>query len=125
MWWKITLIVVAVLVIAGVAYAYLSPPDPNVGDPVKLQVTFSPEEQARIDTVTVSRAELAAATCDQGAKCYLAVNGVVYDMAAFPKWARGQHHGVRAGTDATEKFVGSSHAKAYLEKLPVVGRLGS
>lgn len=71
--------------------------------------------------MTISPDELSKATCDEDAKCWIAVDGVVYDMGVFPKWARGVHHGVKAGADGTEKFVKSGHAVAILQKMPVVG----
>ncbi|GAB3624958.1 hypothetical protein GCM10027418_30440 [Mariniluteicoccus endophyticus] len=121
----IVLGVVVVLVLGATAFALLNPPSPEVGNRGKLEVAFTAEERQKIDTVSVTPAELAAARCEDGQRCWLAVDGVVYDMSVFPKWARGRHHGVEAGTDATEKFVKSGHARAYLEKMPVVGRLGS
>lgn len=120
-------IVLGIVVVVGVVSAYvLLQPNPNVGDRTKLSRTYSAEEQRRIDTVTIPRTELAAATCQNGAKCYVAVNGVVYDMNSFPDWMKsGVHHGVAAGTDGTEAFVKSGHARDKLQGLPVVGRLGS
>lgn len=52
------------------------------------------------------------------------MNGVVYDVSGYRGWAKdGRHHGIDAGTDATEQFVKSAHARAKLEGMPVVGRL--
>lgn len=121
--WLIALAVVVLLTV-GVTLFLVFKPAPNVGDRSKLQISRTAEDQRKIDTVTITPAQLADATCDAGKKCWIAVDGVVYDMSVFPKWARGEHHGVKAGTDATEKFVGSGHAAAYLQKMPVVGRLG-
>lgn len=112
---------VVVVLVAVTAWALLTP-NPNVGDRGKLDRAFSAAERQKIETVTVTPAELAAATCENGAKCWIAVNGVVYDMGGFPKWARGEHHGVKAGADDTVKFVKSGHARMYLEKMSVVGR---
>ncbi|NKE10678.1 MULTISPECIES: cytochrome b5 domain-containing protein [Kocuria] len=123
----IVIVVVAAIAVVGtlaaIAFALLNPPSPNVGDAGKLEITFSSEEQRKIKEVTVTPQELEAATCDDGADCWIAVNGVVYDMSVFPDWARGRHHGIKAGTDATEKFVGSGHGRDILERMPVVGRL--
>lgn len=121
--WLIIIGVVVLLVVAGVAFAYLKPPGPNMDDPAKLEVVFSPEERQRLEAVSVSPRELAQATCEEGQRCWIAVDGVVYDMGAFPGWSRGRHHGVEAGGDATEAFVRSNHARQILEKMPVVGRL--
>ncbi|WP_392467056.1 cytochrome b5 domain-containing protein [Arsenicicoccus cauae] len=120
-WIIVTVVVVAVL--AASAF-YLLRPNPNVGDESKLERTYSVEEQRRLDTVTVTGAELAAATCLDGARCYVAVQDVVYDMSGFPSWIKqGRHHGLQAGTDATAAFVRSGHARDKLQSMPVVGRL--
>lgn len=122
--WLIAGGVVVLLIGIITAWALLTP-SPNAGDRTKLDVQFTPAEIATLDARTVTGQELTAATCDDGQQCWVAVNGVVYDMSVFPKWARGRHHGVDAGTDATQRFVGSGHARAILEKMPVVGRLAS
>lgn len=97
-------------------------PNPMVGDRGKLVVAHNPQQQAVLDTVSVSAAELAAADGSAG-PAWIAVDGVVYDVSGVPAWARGRHHGVRAGTDATDQFVASGHGSRQLERLPVVGRL--
>lgn len=121
----ITIAVIALAVTIGAtAYAYLKP-NPHAGDTSKLGVTFTAVEKQRLDAVAITPIELAAATCEEGARCYVAVNDVVYDVSGYPRWARqGRHHGVTAGTDATDAFVGAGHTGPFLEKLPVVGRLG-
>ena len=118
MWtWIIAIVVVAIALCTWMA---MKPP-PNVGDRTKLERSFSQSETQLINTVTISPDELSKATCDEDAKCWIAVDGVVYGMGVFPKWARGVHHGVKAGADGTEKFVKSGHAVAILQKMPVVG----
>ena len=114
------IIVVLVLVALAVAWALLH--NSNAGDRTKLDREFSSAEQQTIDTVTITSDELAEATCADGAQCWIAVNGVVYDLGSSSAWQGGSHHGVSAGTDATEAFVGSGHGRQVLEKLPVVGR---
>ncbi len=116
----ITGIIVLVLAI-GVGIFIMLAPSPNVGDATKLQRTFSTEEQARIDSVTVTTTELAKHDGQEGRSAWIAVNGVVYDVTE--KWTDGKHHGLEAGQDLTEKFVASGHARQTLEKLPVVGSL--
>ncbi|MDO5698645.1 MAG: cytochrome b5 domain-containing protein [Dermatophilus congolensis] len=85
--------------------------------------SFSAEAQRTLDTVRVTPTQLREADCVDGHKCWIAVNGVVYDIAGSSKWNSGQHYGVTAGTDATEQFVDSGHAAAKLNDLPVVGTL--
>lgn len=114
------IIVVLVLVALAVAWMLLHPS--NAGDRTKLDRPFTSAEQQTLDTVDVTADQLAQAACTGGAQCWIAVNGVVYDLGSSPAWKDGSHHGVRAGTDATEDFVRSGHGRRILEKLPVVGR---
>lgn len=120
--WIIAAVVVAVLALGVTAYALLKP-SPFTGDATKLGVTLSPENQRRADTVIVTRSQLNEATCDDGHHCYIAVNGIVYDLSGHKTWAKGRHHGIKAGGDATAAFVDSPHAGAKLLDLTVVGRL--
>lgn len=122
--WIWTALGLAVLTLAALAWMILNP-SANANDPTKLDdVVYTAENQHRLDTVRVTPAELAAATCREGAPCWIAVDGVVYDVSGYGSWARrGSHHGVPAGTDATEKFIGSAHGKEKLQQMPVVGRL--
>lgn len=117
MWWTIAAAVVIALV---VVWMVMKPP-PNVGDRSKLERTFSAAEQHRIESRKVTAQQLGDATCEDGQACWIVVDGIVYDMGGFPKWARGRHHGVEAGQDCTEAFVGSGHALAVLQNMPVVG----
>jgi len=52
--------------------------------------------------------------------CYIAYNGVVYNVSNHPSWSGCGHHGIQGGTDITSKFP---HSTSYLSSLPVVGRL--
>lgn len=113
------LVALVTLTVAAIAFVVLRPSQSGNRD--KLDRGFSASEQQRIDTVHISPAQLAKATCTDGADCWIAVDGVVYDMCGFPQWLTGLHHGVRAGQDDTAAFVKSGHAKAVLQKMPVVG----
>ena len=56
-----------------------------------------------------------------GQPAYIAVDGVVYDVTSnFPN---GEHHGCKAGTDATESIKNVSHGSGILSNSPVVGKL--
>ena len=119
-----TLIIVGIVVLVlaiGVGVFIAFAPSPNVGDSAKLERTFSAEEQARIDSTTITRQELVKHDGQEGRTAWIAVNGVVYDVTE--EWAGGKHHGLEAGRDHTEKFVASGHARATLEKLTVIGAL--
>ncbi len=119
-----TLIIIGIVVLVlticvGIFIALVSPSD--AGDPAKLERTFSAEEQARIDSITITHEELAGHDGQEGRAAWIAVNGIVYDVTE--KWADGKHHGLEAGRDHTEKFVASGHAQQTLQKLTVVGML--
>lgn len=116
-------IVVLLLLVGGAAFVLLKP-NPNAGDAAKLDVPVTSAQQQAADAATVSAEQLRSATCEQGQACYVAVNGVVYDLAGLDGWKDGEHHGITAGSDATTAFVDSPHAAGKLADLPVVGRLG-
>lgn len=112
---------VLLIIVIGAAVAALLPTPANVRDSAKFDRAFTAEEKSRIASVSVSAEDLAAATCEDGAKCWIAIDGVVYDVAPLPSWARGQHHGLTAGNDLTEKFYQSGHGVDHLNMLGVVG----
>lgn len=75
-------IIIIVLVLA-VALMLLRPP-PNAGDRTKLDRPFTSAEQQTLDAVDVTAGQLAQAACTGGAQCWIAVNGVVYDLCSSP-----------------------------------------
>ncbi|MDO4778711.1 MAG: cytochrome b5 domain-containing protein [Tissierellia bacterium] len=74
---------------------------------------------------TFTLEELSKFNGKNGAKAYVAVDGVVYDVTDSPKWKEGEHQGaVKAGADLTKEIKEMSpHGVKALEKLPVVGKL--
>ena len=56
-----------------------------------------------------------------GARAYVAVNGVVYDVTDVPNWSGGMHQGNTAGMDQTSAMGHSPHGERVLKNLPVVG----
>ena len=58
-----------------------------------------------------------------GAKAYVAVEGIVYDVTDVKAWKEGMHNGFEAGQDLTEAIKKAPHGTAKLEGLPVVGTL--
>lgn len=113
--------IIALVVAISVGIFIALAPSPNAGDSAKLERAFSAEEQARIDSTTITHQELAEHDGQEGSTAWIAVNGVVYDVTK--EWSGGKHHGLEAGRDQTEKFVASGHAREILEKLTVVGAL--
>lgn len=75
---------------------------------------------------TFTLEELAQYNGQNGAKAYIAVDGVVYDVTKADGWNNGSHQGMLlAGTDATAVFATSPHSAATLNELPKVGTLVS
>ncbi|MCX7922255.1 MAG: hypothetical protein N3B21_09635 [Clostridia bacterium] len=62
-----------------------------------------------------------------GQPCYVALNGVVYDLTNMKGWKKGSHgHGILGGKDWTatfNKLAPKSHrSPEFLKKIPVVGK---
>ena len=80
--------------------------------------------QQKTEAATFTLAELAEFDGQNGAKAYIAVDGIVYDVTDADNWDNGYHNGVLlAGTDATAAFESSPHSASLLEELPEVGTL--
>ncbi len=62
-----------------------------------------------------------------GSKCWVAIDGIVYDTAGIPEWQDGEHitsNGqARCGEDLTDVISQSPHGKEVLGKLSEVGSL--
>lgn len=75
-------------------------------------------------TLELTLAELAKYNGKDGNPAYVAVDGVIYDVSAYPKWKNGDHNGYSAGNDLTEIIkTKSPHGVAKLNGVPVVGKL--
>jgi predicted heme/steroid binding protein len=75
-------------------------------------------------TLELTLAELAKYNGKDGNPAYVAVDGVIYDVSAYPKWKNGDHNGYSAGNDLTEIIkTKSPHGLAKLKGVPVVGKL--
>ncbi len=75
-------------------------------------------------TLELTLAELAKYNGKDGQPAYVAVDGVIYDVSAYPKWKNGNHNGYSAGNDLTDIIKNKSpHGVAKLKGVPVVGKL--
>ncbi len=75
-------------------------------------------------TLELTLAELAKYNGKDGNPAYVAVDGIIYDVSAYPKWKNGDHNGYSAGNDLTEIIkTKSPHGVAKLNGVPVVGKL--
>lgn len=76
------------------------------------------------DTSKVFTAEeLAKYNGKNGAKTYVAIDGIVYDLTGVKAWKNGKHKGQKAGRDLTKAIKWSPHGKKVLKDKPVVGKL--
>ena len=85
---------------------------------------FEFDVQSSSEMATFTLEELSQYNGKNGAKAYVAVDGVVYDVTDVPAWKNGEHkNGLTAGKDLSKEILSSPHGKKVLENLPVVGKL--
>lgn len=92
--------------------------------------TQAPEEPAQTSTeggeesLELSLEELAKFNGKDGARAYVAVDGIIYDVTDSALWKDGGHNGFEAGQDLTEEIKDKSpHGLKVLERMPKVGTL--
>lgn len=75
----------------------------------------------------VTQSELAAADGKNGKDCYVAVDGIIYQIKDFNLWSNGEHttSGGQAfcGADMSEVIGKSPHGRSKLNKLIIIGKL--
>lgn len=94
-------------------------------------VSASPSVSAASDSAAPTDSSQKVFTLDElskyngqnGAKAYVAVNGVVYDVTNAKNWTNGSHEGHSAGQDLSSVINQSPHGSSVLKDLPVVGKL--
>ncbi len=105
-------ILILLLILPGCSPSSAQQPAPPVTD----------TESVQVNELTLD--DLAKYNGKDGAKAYIAVDGVVYDVTDVPPWAGGIHQDkYQAGIDASSLIEQSPHGKKVLEKLPVVGKI--
>lgn len=82
---------------------------------------FQTTQENNRDTNVFDAESIKAFDGKNGAKTYIAVDGVVYDVSEIPYWKNGQHHGVFAGRDVSLEFKFSPHTNDILNQAKVVG----
>lgn len=91
--------------------------EPMVSEPVE-----NVENEEDLPTFTLE--ELAEFDGKDGARAYVAVQGVVYDVTDLPRWEGGTHNGYDAGQDLTDIILNKSpHGLSTLERATKVGIL--
>lgn len=78
-------------------------------------------------STAITSAQLAKNNGKNGAKCWVAVNGTVYDVSNNKEWRNGEHtpsNGqAKCGRDETSSIGASPHGSSVLSSLPTVGTL--
>ncbi len=86
-----------------------------------LSVATAPSVAAQGKSFTVS--ELSQFDGKEGRAAYFAFEGKVYDVTGSKTWQLGQHFGLQAGLDLTEKLDGAPHGTEVFGRVPMVGTL--
>ncbi len=110
-------ILIGLILLGGIALVSCSPSQNNSSN---IATTTNGSSQKTLPVFTLT--ELAKYDGTNGAKSYVAIYGVVYDVSAY--FVNGMHQGMHlAGTDASAVFAQSPHPKSMLSALPIVGTL--
>lgn len=97
--------------------------EPMVSEPVEDEENVENVENEE-DLPTFTLEELAEFDGKDGARAYVAVQGVVYDVTDLPRWEGGTHNGYDAGQDLTDIILNKSpHGLSTLERAIKVGVL--
>lgn len=121
----IILSIVSVLVVAGwlvVRANYSQMANPTTQN---VDSAHNPSSVAPGGSRAVSQAELSKNNGKDGASCWVAVDGTVYDVSNESTWKNGSHMGGQAvcGVDGSDAIGKSPHGTNALSGLPVVGTL--
>ena len=126
----ISLLAVAVLVLAGCTQqtpaATATPAAAPAATEAVTEVPAATAEQAAAPqaALELTLEELAKFNGKDGARAYVAVDGIIYDMTDSAAWKNGDHNGFEAGKDLTDAIKNQSpHGTGKLSGVPEVGKL--
>ncbi len=82
------------------------------------------DEAAEEELPVMTMAEVAENDGLDGARAYVVVEGIVYDVTDSPRWVDGNHNGNQAGQDLTDEILGDSpHGRSVLDRFEPIGRI--
>lgn len=130
----IIIVITLALAAAGGAWLYFSssPTKSNQTITSSAPVTGSstgtnPATNQAATSQSISRAELSKNNGKNGNKCWVAVNGTVYDVTNAREWRNGQHSPsdgeAFCGADMSDVIGKAPHGNSILAQLPVAGTL--
>ena len=122
---KTALLLGTLLLVMSIAlFGCSSTDDSSSGNDDSNTATEEPAAPEQAEEKTFTLDELEEYDGKDGAKAYIAVDGVVYDVTDVEPWAGGEHNDYEAGKDLTEEIkTESPHGVSKLEGTPVVGKL--
>ena len=133
---KKKLLLITLLAVAALALAACTPqtpaatatPVPQTEQPSQAPASptpeASPEAAAPEGSLELTLEELAKFNGKDGARAYVAVDGIIYDMTDSAAWKNGDHNGFEAGEDLTDAIKNQSpHGTGKLSGVPEVGKL--
>ena len=133
---KKKLLLITLLAVAALALAACTPqtpaatatPAPQTEQPSQAPASpapeASPEAAAPEGGLELTLEELAKFNGKDGARAYVAVDGIIYDMTDSAAWKNGDHNGFEAGKDLTDAIKNQSpHGTGKLSGVPEVGKL--
>lgn len=83
----------------------------------------SEQQQEEQELIEYTVDTLAGHNGKDGARAYVAVNGLVYDITDSPAWQDGGHQGQVAGVDITAMMESDSpHGVGKVDEWPIVGK---
>lgn len=123
--------IVTLLAIGYGAYALTQSTTTNISNSTpepSSTVSASPSATApSTSTDAITTAQLGKNNGKNGAKCWVAVNGTVYDVSSNKEWRNGEHtpsNGqAKCGRDESSSIGASPHGSSVLSSLPTVGTL--
>lgn len=119
-------VVLLLALTAGIVAFSVKPKQPAASSAVsQMPNSTSPTNQPATKKVTM--AELEKNNGQNGALCWLAIDGTVYDVTGNSQWQNGQHipsNGLAScGRDLTDVIGQSPHGKNVLGQLETIGQL--
>jgi predicted heme/steroid binding protein len=131
---KALTISVAVLAILGLSFFVFSARTSNNKENYQTNEVQKDQEKIVGENEALEEKELPLMTIDSvskydgknGARAYIVVNNIVYDVTDSPRWANGSHNGFEAGKDLTKEIENiSPHGVGVLERIEKVGRISN